>query len=309
MWNPIKALWALLDRWPLDSRPAESVETMKPAKVEPARPTKPNPAIRRKRRLAVCVGISRYINSPENTLPNARNDGVSWERELKRRGWTVLRLLLDYDATKGAILDALGELCYEIGPEDAGLLTLAGHGVPVPHPNEPDGKVEAFCPSDLMLDYPRNALTAYDVAERARTIGAGGLLAIFADCCYPTPKDPERLRALRMSLRQPPIRSFTLPASLLTHPSPGAVRSFQDHMREVVPAAWEHTIMIGAARWDQPSSDGSGDNGAATEAGLLSLDAGSFAGIHAAMTRRMRGRYEQIPCLVGSPANVKEVLF
>ena len=134
---------------PSDASTPESAPSERPAPVRPpTRPVRPqaapvspqtSPQTRPVRppvrlatepaRRALLIGVSRYQNLPQ--LPGARNDIALVQRVLQTKlGFapTDIRLLLDEDATRAGILQALYQLTEEARPQDFVYVHYSGHG-------------------------------------------------------------------------------------------------------------------------------------------------------------------------------------
>lgn len=130
------------------------------------------------KKLAVCIGIN-YVGTP-NELAGCINDANDWAAELNDRGFNV-HSLIESDATKGQILDALREMVNRLGRGDVLVVTNSSHGTYVRDTSgdEPDGTDEAMCPYDL----PNLVLDdeLYDVfSQRA----VGSRVVMISDSCF-----------------------------------------------------------------------------------------------------------------------------
>ena len=100
-------------------------------------------------RIAVCVGINDYPGTG-NDLFGCVNDANDWDAELKKRGFSTVKLL-DKQATKKAISAALTSAIGAANSGDLVVFTYSGHGSwqPDNDGDEPDGRDEGWCPYDL----------------------------------------------------------------------------------------------------------------------------------------------------------------
>jgi hypothetical protein len=123
-------------------------------------------------------GIDTYPRG--NALPNCRNDAQDMHDLLRRNGVPVanLRLLLDGDCTRKAMLDALAELSRTAKTGDEVVVYFSGHGSQKPDTNgdEPDGVDETWVTVELdqILD---------DELDEAFTKIAGTVFVI-SDSCH-----------------------------------------------------------------------------------------------------------------------------
>ncbi len=130
---------------------------------------------------ALCIGINDYPGTA-NDLSGCINDANDWATELAKQGFTVDKLL-DANATKAAMVAAIGGIIEGATKGDSLIITYSGHGTWVPDSSgdEPDGRDEALCPHDLtskgaLLDDEIHAL----FARRA----AGVRIVLISDSCH-----------------------------------------------------------------------------------------------------------------------------
>lgn len=95
-------------------------------------------------KFALTVGINQYAN-PNANLSGCVNDANDWADLLRLQGYQVTTLL-DSDATKVNVLDALKENVSRLGYQDRFVFQYSGHGTWVPDRNgdEIDGRDEAL---------------------------------------------------------------------------------------------------------------------------------------------------------------------
>jgi hypothetical protein len=132
-----------------------------------------------RRKLALCVGINDYPHAP---LQGCVNDALGWERLLAGEGYTGATML-DGQATKSTVTDALVTLIRNARFGDRIVFTYSGHGTWVPDVDrdEFDARDEALALHDyatggLLLDDELHAIFA------ARRFGVR--VTIFSDSCY-----------------------------------------------------------------------------------------------------------------------------
>jgi hypothetical protein len=130
---------------------------------------------------ALCVGINDYPGSNMD-LAGCVNDARDWQALLERRGYTV-DSLLDREATRARIVDALKAAIAQAGPDDSIVFTFAGHGSWLPDGgrDEPDARDEMMCPYDVMQD---QYLIDDDLHEAFSARHPGARLYVVADCCH-----------------------------------------------------------------------------------------------------------------------------
>ncbi len=134
-------------------------------------------------RRALCIGINDYPGTGMD-LKGCVNDALDWQAALGERGYRT-ELLLDGDATKKHMCDAITKLVEQTGPDDIGVVTYSGHGswVVDDDADEPDMRDEALCPHDtaegedhLLLDDELYAI----FGERQR----GARIVLVSDSCH-----------------------------------------------------------------------------------------------------------------------------
>jgi len=130
-------------------------------------------------RRAVCVGIDAYPSSP---LAGCVADAELWAESLQSLGFEAA-LLTDQQATRQAILDALGALVEAGRAGDVLVFQFAGHGTQVEDldGDEEDDRDEALCPVDVFDGAFVIDDDIWDVLGRIRP---GVNLTVFLDCCH-----------------------------------------------------------------------------------------------------------------------------
>jgi hypothetical protein len=151
------------------------------------------------RRRALCVGIDDY---PTSRLQGCVRDARTWSQTLQQLGFEA-QLLLDGQASREAMLQALTELVATSRAGDVVAFQFAGHGTTLPDLNgdetggDTPGQDEAFVPHD----YQRGAfLIDDDVAGVFRRIPAGVNVTCFIDCCH-----SGTITRLLVGVRPPPL--------------------------------------------------------------------------------------------------------
>lgn len=130
---------------------------------------------------ALCIGINDYPGT-QNDLSGCVNDANDWAAELSGRGFAVAQLL-DAQATKAAMVSAIGTLISEAAPGDVAVITYSGHGTWVPDASgdEPDGRDEALCPCDIAGAGPLIDDDIRQLFDRRRD---GVRILMLADSCH-----------------------------------------------------------------------------------------------------------------------------
>ncbi len=107
---------------------------------------------------AIVIGINEYIDPAVPDLNYCVNDANSMNDRLMQRGWhdTEITLLLDGEATKDVILQAIGSAVDSCGPGDYILVYFSGHGTSMSDSSgdEYDGVDEAIVPVDFVWGDP-----------------------------------------------------------------------------------------------------------------------------------------------------------
>lgn len=130
-------------------------------------------------RRALCVGIDSYPTSP---LAGCVTDAQAWARVLGDLRFEVTTVL-DRDATRQRVLDALHALVTSARAGDSLVFQYSGHGTQAEDLNgdESDRFDEALVP----IDYTDGALLLDDdLADVYRRLPDGAVLTLFMDCCH-----------------------------------------------------------------------------------------------------------------------------
>jgi hypothetical protein len=130
---------------------------------------------------ALCIGINDYPGT-NNDLSGCVNDASDWSALLEDRGFTVTQLM-DGDATKDAMVQAMESAVTAAASGDNVVITYSGHGTWQPDENgdEPDMRDEALCPHDLETNGPLLDDELFDIfSERQR----GARVVFLSDSCH-----------------------------------------------------------------------------------------------------------------------------
>lgn len=130
---------------------------------------------------ALCIGINDYPGTGMD-LQGCVNDARDWAQELQQRGFTV-SMLLDGQATKSAMAQAMGSVIEQAQPGDLVVITYSGHGTYVPDMDdeEVDGLDEALCPYDIRS---QGALTDDEIHELFLRRQPKVKLVLISDSCH-----------------------------------------------------------------------------------------------------------------------------
>jgi len=133
-------------------------------------------------RTALCIGINNYPGTHMD-LQGCVNDANDWAAALAGRGFTVAKLL-DAQATKAAMVQAMSELIGKAGKGDSLVITFSGHGTYQPDADgdEVDGLDEALCPYDLQTNGA--ALVDDEIRAIFGARKAGVRLVLISDSCH-----------------------------------------------------------------------------------------------------------------------------
>ena len=130
---------------------------------------------------ALCIGINDYPGT-DSDLSGCVNDARDWEETLGTRGFQV-NTLLDAQATRAAMADAIRNLIADAQSGDTVAITYSGHGTWVPDASgdEPDGRDEALCPHDIRDAGP---LLDDDLHDLLQGRPAGMRILLLSDSCH-----------------------------------------------------------------------------------------------------------------------------
>ena len=131
---------------------------------------------------ALCIGINNYPGTHMD-LQGCVNDANDWAGVLAERGFKVTTLL-DDQATKAAMVKAMGDLIGKGAKGDTLVITFSGHGTYQPDTDgdEADGLDEALCPYDLQTK--GEALTDDEIRNLFLARKAGVRIVLLSDSCH-----------------------------------------------------------------------------------------------------------------------------
>jgi hypothetical protein len=130
---------------------------------------------------ALCIGIN-YVGTSAQ-LAGCANDANDWAGVFEARDFGTVDLLLDAAATRAAMLEVMGAIIAETGPDDLAVVTYSGHGSwqPDRSGDEPDRRDEVLCP----VDYARAGMISDDDLYRVFTAGHRWARVVFiSDSCH-----------------------------------------------------------------------------------------------------------------------------
>ena len=130
---------------------------------------------------ALCIGINDYPGT-DSDLAGCVNDANDWKETLEARNFSVT-LLLDSQATKAGMTDAIRDLITQAGTGDTVAITYSGHGTWVPDTtdDEIDGRDEALCPYDIRTAGPLLDDDLHDLLQQRQT---GVRILLVSDSCH-----------------------------------------------------------------------------------------------------------------------------
>ncbi len=130
---------------------------------------------------ALCIGINDYPGTGSD-LAGCVNDANDWAEALTAKGFDVSRLI-DSQATKSGMTDAISKLITEASADDVVIITYSGHGTwqPDTSGDEPDERDEALCPWDIATE---GALLDDDIHTLFDRRAADVRIVLISDSCH-----------------------------------------------------------------------------------------------------------------------------
>ncbi len=127
------------------------------------------------------IGINNYPGT-SNDLSGCVNDANDWLKALDERGFST-GLMLDAEATKSSMQEAIARIVDETGQNDIGVITYSGHGTWIPDEDndEPDGRDEALCPYDINLGEVLTDDELYAIFSQRKR---GARIIFISDSCH-----------------------------------------------------------------------------------------------------------------------------
>jgi uncharacterized caspase-like protein len=130
---------------------------------------------------ALCIGINNYPGT-DMDLRGCVNDAEDWAATLAARGFAVQKLI-DAQATKAAMVSAIGALLKGGSSGDSLVVTFSGHGTYAPDKNgdEVDGLDEGLCPYDIKQG---RVLIDDEIQQLFAQRAAGVRILLISDSCH-----------------------------------------------------------------------------------------------------------------------------
>ena len=127
------------------------------------------------------IGINDYPGTGSD-LSGCVNDANDWREALEQRGFQATSLL-DDEAKKSDMVEAISKIVADTGKDDIAVITYSGHGTWVPDEDddEADGRDEALCPYDIM---DGNILTDDELYEIFGQRTWGARIIFISDSCH-----------------------------------------------------------------------------------------------------------------------------
>ena len=128
----------------------------------------------------VTVGIGQYQHL--KPLDKPATDALDMRDALVQAGYAeaAIDLLIDQQATRLAVREALQRLAQRAGPHDTAIITVSGHGTRTTGPVSK----EYLCPVDADMSRPdETCISGEELTEVLRAVRAGRLV-VFLDVCH-----------------------------------------------------------------------------------------------------------------------------
>ncbi len=253
------------------------------------------------------IGINDYPGTG-NDLSGCVNDANDWEATLAGRGFETTSLL-DAQATKIQMVEAITRLVESTGRDDIGVITYSGHGTWVPDEDsdEADGRDEALCPHDINHGQILTDDELYDIfTERKR----GARIIFISDSCHSgsvSKASTFNFESRERSIQTPRIR-FLAPEVYLKDDKKGMARTLRVENKKPNGKIRAASLLLSGCKDDEYSYDAwfnGRANGAFTYVALQTLknlpDEPSYKKWHKAIRKRLpHVQYPQTPQLNGS---------
>ncbi len=127
------------------------------------------------------IGINDYPGTG-NDLSGCVNDANDWREIMEARGFQTTSLL-DGEASKSNMVEAISKIVGDTGQDDIAVITYSGHGTWVPDEDdeEVDGRDEALCPHDISQG---QILTDDELFEIFSERKHGARIIVISDSCH-----------------------------------------------------------------------------------------------------------------------------
>lgn len=130
---------------------------------------------------ALCIGINDYPGTGSD-LAGCVNDANDWRDALGDRGFSA-DVMLDADADKSAMKNAIEDIVTSAGSGDVVVITYSGHGswVVDTDSDEPDNRDEVLCPHDIGQNRPLKDDELHEIfSDKER----GARVVLISDSCH-----------------------------------------------------------------------------------------------------------------------------
>ena len=127
------------------------------------------------------IGINDYPGTG-NDLSGCVNDANDWREAMGAREFQATSLI-DGEASKSNMLEAISKIVGDTGRDDIAVITYSGHGTWVPDEDddEVDDRDEALCPHDITQGQILTDDELYEIfSERKR----GARIIVISDSCH-----------------------------------------------------------------------------------------------------------------------------
>ena len=128
------------------------------------------------------IGINDYPGTGSD-LSGCINDANDWREALEKRDFQTVSLL-DAEAKKSDMVEAISKIVADTGKNDISVITYSGHGTWVPDEDgddEADGRDEALCPHDT---FEGNILIDDELYEIFGQRSWGARIIFISDSCH-----------------------------------------------------------------------------------------------------------------------------
>jgi len=266
---------------------------------------------------ALCVGVNDYPGDGSD-LNGCLNDARAWANIfIENYDFTSsdVKLLLDSQATKAAIMDGLKQLLAGAGRGDVLVFTNSSHGTYVADVSGDEAAYdEALCPYDC----DQNLIVDDELRELFTDLPRGVLLTIISDSCHSGTVTRAAINENIPWLRTPDDRRVRfLHPSLLGRPLLSNPWQAQDRSKNKYPQAKMKEILLSGCKASEYSYDaliGGKYHGAMTYYALQAIHHANYEITYAQLHSRLNhllddAGYPQHPQLEGTTANKKKQIF
>jgi hypothetical protein len=127
------------------------------------------------------IGINDYPGTSSD-LSGCVNDANDWREAMEAREFETTSLI-DGEASKSNMLEAITKIVEDTGRDDIAVITYSGHGTWVPDEDgdEPDGRDEALCPHDITQGQVLTDDELYEIFSGRKW---GARIILISDSCH-----------------------------------------------------------------------------------------------------------------------------